>query len=61
MSGREAELVDEVAEIGIVEVHVLVNVGQIQRWPAGGRRGWWLGAAEYVSKGQEKVVEQPTT
>lgn len=28
MNTRKAELIDEVCEIGVVEVHVLVDIGQ---------------------------------
>lgn len=55
MYGRLGELVDEVSEVGKVEVHVFVNVGKTERTTSGGRRGWRQCTAENVGEGIEEV------
>jgi hypothetical protein len=52
---RSGELVDEVPEVGVVEIHIFVDVGKTERTAVGRRRGWRLRAAENVGEGIEEV------
>ena len=39
MCGGPAELIDEVAEVGVIEVHVFMDIGKTERGPARGSKG----------------------
>lgn len=53
------ELVDEVAEVGVVEVHVFVDVGEVGGGGGGGGGGGrGGGAAEDVGEGLVEVGEE---
>ena len=57
--GCFCELVNEVAEVGVVEIHVFVDVGEVGGGGAGaGVRGWGVGAAEDMGEGLVEVGEE---
>ena len=60
--GRKGELVDEMPNICMVEVHVLVHVGKRQWARRAGkcRENEGLGAPEEMTKGLEPVLEKAT-
>ena len=40
MQGRLTQLVDEVAKVRVVKIHVLVDICKTERTTVGGWRGW---------------------
>ena len=57
--GGFGELVDEVAEVGVVEIHVFVDVGEVGGGGGGGGgRLWGVGAAKDVGEGLVEVGEE---
>ena len=57
--GCFCELVDEVAEVGGIEIHEFVDVGEVRRGFAGvWVRRWRVGAAEDVGEGLIEVGEE---
>ena len=47
------------AEVGVVEVHELMHVGDTEGWSSG-LGGLRRGAAEDLAEGFEEMVEEPT-
>ena len=55
MYGRFRELVDEVSEVGEVEIHIFMDVGKTKRTASGWWRRWRQCAAENVGEGIKEV------
>jgi hypothetical protein len=62
MDGCQAELIDKVAKITRIEIHVLVNIGQTQllRSTACRRGTRWLCTSKNVAKSSKPMLEEFT-
>lgn len=60
MYSRQAQLVNEVRKIGVVEIHVLVNIGQTQLLSSATSRGrcGWMRTAKDMAESGEPVLEE---
>ena len=52
-----AKLVDKVAKVRVVEVHVLVHICKTEGTAAVGQRGWWSGAAKDATENEKELLE----
>ena len=60
MQRSRADLSDEIADICVIEIHVFVYIGKVERRSCR-RRSWRVGAPEDVAEGEEEMRKDTTT